>query len=268
MNCGLTPMECNPGSHRPTKAIVLFHFHAHIDLCRPRIGLLRRLNPEMEMFGLFGGDTAGLKDARSLEACGIQHVYYDAELKPSWNKWKDTDLAVAAWYRSVGRSIPFDRVHVVQWDLLFFAALERVYPSMSEEAVALTGLIPLARIAEMWAWTRSPALAAGTERLLAQARHRFGYEKDPYACLGPGYSLSRTFIEQYSALGVDDAGHDELRLPLFAQILGVEIVDTGFYPRWMDPEVEDLFNANPKEIDPLRVEAELMVEGGRRVFHP
>ena len=36
----------------------------------------------------------------------------------------------------------------------------------------------------------------------------------------------------------------------------------------MDPEVESVFNADAKEIDPALLESELAREGGRRVFHP
>ena len=260
-------MKDYTGSRNPGTTIVLFHFHEAFELCRSRIALLRRLNAGLQIFGLYGGEPASFVDTRTLEACGVEHVHYDPEKTPAWNK-KNTDLAVAGWYRSVGRSIPFDRVHVVQWDILFFAPLHRVYPRIPECAVAFTGLVPLAQIAHFWDWMTYPSLAVNSQRLLAEVRDRFGYNSEPHACIGPGYSLSRRFLDLYSDLDVDDTGHDELRLPLFAQILGFDLVDTGFYPRWMDPEVESVFNADAKEIDPALLESELAREGGRRVFHP
>jgi hypothetical protein len=219
------------------------------------------------MFGLYGGEATHLADARRLETSGLDHVYDDRAKTPAWNK-KNTDLAVAGWYRSVGRAIPFDRVHVVQWDLLFFSALNQVYPSLPENAVAVTGLVPLERIAHFWDWTANAPLSTESEQLLAKARALYGSNRQLHACIGPGYSLSRSFLERYSEADVSDVGHDELRLPLFAQILGFELVDTGFYPRWMDPEVERMFNADDYEIDPALVEFELARPGGRRVFHP
>jgi hypothetical protein len=255
-----------PGS-MAQNTIVLFHFHSHFDLCRARIALLRRLNADVRVFGLFGGDPASMTDARALEACGIEHVYADSRNSPAWNK-KNTDLAVAGWYRHTGRSVEFDRVHVVQWDMLFFAPLSSTYPSMPDEAIGLTGLIPLAEIQSRWFWTTHALVRDESQRLLDSARQRFAYRNEPFACIGPGYSLSRAFLDGYAALGADDVGHDEMRLPLFAQILGFELVDTGFYGRWMDPVVESVFNADAKEIEPAVVEAELAREHGRRVFHP
>jgi hypothetical protein len=266
-------------THELSRTILLFQFHTHFELCRSRIALMRRLSPEMEIFGLYGGASATLDDARSLETTGLTYVYHDCDKTQEWNKWKNTDLAVARWYCNVGRSIPFDRVHIVQWDLLFFAPLDRVYRNIPEGAVALSGLIPLKRIAHFWEWVVDPALSADSERLFTIARERFGYAGEPYACIGPGYSLSRGFLEAFSALDVEAVGHDELRLPLFAQILGFELADTGFYPRWKDPEIERFFNAGPwgdegtpspfgSEIDPALVASELAHEAGWRVFHP
>jgi hypothetical protein len=248
--------------------VALLHFHSHFDLCAARIGLLRHLNPALEIHGLYGGETANLTAARRLEQAGLQLVFHDPTRSAAWNK-KNTDLAVAQWFRAVGISIPFDRLHVIQWDLLFFAPLNRVYPTIPDGAVALSGLVPLSQIAHFWDWTAHSPLAEDSERLLEMARRRFGYRGEPFACIGPGYSLSRTFLERYSEVELDDdVGHDELRLPLFAQILGCELADTGFYPRWMDPDVESVFNADAHEVDPSLLERELARVSGRRVFHP
>ena len=78
----------------------------------------------------------------------------------------------------------------------------------------------------------------------------------------------RIWTLPFSALDLDEVGHDEVRLPLFAQILGFGLADTGFYPRWMDPEIERVFNADSSEVDPALVASELAREAGRRVFHP
>jgi hypothetical protein len=156
---------------------------------------------------------------------------------------------------------------VIQWDLLFFAPLNVVYPKIPHDAIALSGLIHLDEIADVWAWTVDAHLSTESEQLLQLAKTALGYRGRPYACIGPGYSLSRTFLERFSAIDVVDIGHDELRVPLFAQLLGIEIVDTGFAPLWTEPAVEAVFNADANEIDPLVVERELL-HGNRRVFHP
>jgi hypothetical protein len=255
-----------PTAPRSTR-IVLFHFYSLIDLCRSRVALLQLFNPGVRIFGLYGGPGDMVREARALEACGIEHVHYDPRRLPAWN-WKNTDLAVAGWYRDVGRSVSFDRLDVVQWDLLFFAPLDRVYPVVPKDAVALSGLVPLADVAHIWAWTVDERFAGESAAFVARIREQFGERVALYACVGPGYSLSQAFLERYVRLDVDDVGHDELRLPVFAQIVGVELVDTGFYPRWVDADVERTFNADAAEIDPSVVASELAQPYGRRVFHP
>jgi hypothetical protein len=254
---------------QPSKrTIVLFQFHAHFEHCKPRIRLLRTLNPGLPIFGLYGGEGGLIERARELERLGLEDVYQARSTASNRSRWKDTDLGVVDWYSHVGRSVPFDRVHVIQWDLLFFAPLVSTYPALPDAAVALTGLIPLAEVAPFWDWIAAPGLGVDSEALFVLARQRFGYAGRPYACIGPGYSLSRDFIERYSALDIGEVGHDELRLPLFAQVLGIELVDTGFYPRWRDPEIEKVFNADSCEIEPAQVRNELARTRGRRVFHP
>jgi hypothetical protein len=248
------------------KSIALFHFHQHLPLCAARIALLRQLNPTFEIHGLFGGSPEHLADALTL-ASELASFFHDDNVAPSWNKWKSTDRAVARWYSHRGHALAFDRVHVIQWDLLFFQPLAQAYASLPENAVWLSGLIPLSEVEPFWDWTAREPLRSESLRLLAVARERFNYKHEPFACVGPGYSLPREFLARYAALGLEDLGHDELRLPLFGQILGFPCVDTGFY-RWRDPRVQRLFNADAVEIEPQAMAAELASPRGRRVFHP
>ena len=249
-------------------AIALFQFHEQFELCRPRIALLHRLNPGLKIFGLYGGDPANIGAARSLETSGIEHVYHDASKPPAWNK-KNTDLAVAAWFQAVGQSIPFDRAHVIQWDLLYFVPLHQAYARIAgDDGVGLTGLVPLAEIAHIWNWTVHEPFSSESQQFLTLAKEQLGYRGSPYACVGPGYSLPRKFLELYSHSGAGDIGHDELRLPLFAQLFGFRLIDTRFYTGWTEPEGESLFNADAQEIDVHRIKSELAKPNGRRVFHP
>lgn len=262
-------MAFYPESPTPQSVVALFHFHAHLDVCTARVDLLRRLNPDLRIFGMYGGDEPGWPEANALAGRGLEHVHYALRSATGRSRWKDTDICVTDWYREFGHRIDFDRVHVLQYDLLFLAPLDRVYPPLPHDAVALTGLVPLREVAPIWNWLTAERLAGASQRLLEYVREQFAYRDEPYACIGPGYSLPRTFLERYTELDLDPAlGHDELRLPLMAQILGAPVCNTGFYPRWVDPEVEAVFNAESMEIEVSRVEQEAAKPGGRRVFHP
>lgn len=156
---------------------------------------------------------------------------------------------------------------MIQWDLLLFDSLDRVYRHVPPGAVALTGITPLDRIAETWHWTRNEPHRTEPASLLADARDRYGYGGVPKACLGPGTALPRSFLNRYAETEIPEIGHDEVRFPLFAELFGHALVDTGFYPHWFDVESERLFNANYTELLVADVQDELSRPGGRRTFH-
>lgn len=247
------------------KTAALFQFHAELDLCRSRIEFLRSLNPGVDFYGVYGGSDASA--ARELIAAGLLHVHHNPSRPPEWNK-RHTDLAVADWFKAIGRAVPFDRLHVIQWDLIFFVSLAEAYQRVPPEAVALTGLTELSAIEHFWPWTSWQEFVPETNRLFVASERALGIRRPTFACIGPGYSLPRMYLERSAGVDLDEAGHDELRIPLVAQALGCQLVDTGFYPIWRDPQVESAFNADAKEISPHVVEAELALSGGRRVFHP
>jgi hypothetical protein len=134
--------------------------------------------------------------------------------------------------------------------------------------VGLTGVTPLETIADRWPWTVNEPHRSELALLKDFVSKRYGYEEAYRACLGPGYCLPRTFLDAYAAADVPELCHDEVRLPLFASILGFEIADTGLYPRWFDTFEEQFFNANDDDIDERLIRSELARPRGRRAFHP
>jgi len=43
------------------KRIILFRFHTNVDICKNRLRLLKKYNPEVKIFGLFGGQERDLE---------------------------------------------------------------------------------------------------------------------------------------------------------------------------------------------------------------
>jgi hypothetical protein len=249
------------------KRVALLQFHKDWDVCRNRTALLRAYNPGLEIHGLFGGEAGSLQTARAALNGDLVEIYRPLLRESSWNK-KNTDLAVRSWYRDVGCLVDFDLLHVIQWDLVFFDSLPRIYAEVPPEAVGLTGVTPLETIAGRWPWTVNEPHRSELALLKNFVSKRYGYEEAYRACLGPGYCLPRTFLDAYAAADVPELCHDEVRLPLFASILGFEIADTGLYPRWFDTFEERFFNANDDDIDERLIRSELARPRGRRAFHP
>ena len=251
------------------RRVVVFRFDRNPAICRERVAQLRRLNPGVAVFGLYGG--AGGRRAFAfrlgrravLGLDGIHRPPHDGR----WN-WQHGDLALADWYRQVGRHVEFDVLHLVEWDLVLTAPLSTVYGHVPPDSLGLTCCTGLDVIGPDWDWVSRPELGEQTAALLAVARERWGFAGEPRACLGVGPCLPRSFLDEYAALDVPELGHDELRWPLFADVLGHPVVETGFRSAWHSPEDDAYFNATGRLIEPATIRAEQGRADGRRAFHP
>jgi hypothetical protein len=252
------------------KRIVVFRFDRNPLVCRAHVAQMRRLNPRLQIHGLYGGPH-GYKRA-AFRLAGRRVLDLDSLwLSPHsgrWN-WHHGDIALAMWYRDVGHRLEFDVLHYVEWDLLLLEPLEQFFASVPVEAVGLTALTPLSAVPDDWEWLRTPERRRQWEHLLAEVRKRRGYDQTPHACWGPGPCFPRAFIERYPALPhPEECPIEELRMPLFAQILGFELANTGLRRSWNDPAEDRFFNLNSVEIEPSTITAELARPDGRRAFHP
>jgi hypothetical protein len=246
------------------KRAVLLRFHKAPLVCRSRVTLLRQLNAGVPVFGLFGGRR--LPAALLRQLVGIDEVYVSRGSE-RWN-WQHGDLALAAWYRAEGSKLDFDILHVVEWDLLLVAPLEALYASVPAGTVGLTALTPVAELQGEWTWLRKAEPREEWEALLATAREKWGYDGEPHGCLAAGPSFPRAFLEAYAAIDPPTLCNDELRVPLFAQILGFELADTRLRGAWRGEREHDLFHLRDFEIELTTVRAELAKADGARAFHP
>ncbi|MDH6454605.1 MULTISPECIES: hypothetical protein [unclassified Streptomyces] len=253
----------------PIERVVAFRFHRDPLISRARVGLLRRLNPGVPVHGIFGGANSARGTAFQLAGrrlLGLDSLY-SSPRDGHWN-WKNGDLVLLDWYRERGHRLTFDVLHLVEWDLLLTEPLDRLYGAVPPEAVGLTALAPLSVIGDEWRWLAGRDEAREWRELLSCARTGFGYDGTPYGCLGVGPCFPRAFLRDYAAADPPDLGNDELRYPLFAQLLGHPMADTGFRRAWHSPDDDRYFNAVGAGIDPHTVTAELETPGGRRAFHP
>src|SRR5689334_5716852 len=107
-----------------TGRIVVFRFDRNPWICRARVTQLRRLNPGVRIFGLYGG------------AAGCRRVAFRVGSPLCWGSTGSTlpgeapdgtgKTATWPWplgTGDVGYSIDFDVAHLVEWDLLFLDSL-------------------------------------------------------------------------------------------------------------------------------------------------
>jgi len=246
--------------------IVLFRFHENPAVCENRLRLVRKMNPDIAIFGLYGGEDGAVGSFSRLSPY-LENFFIIGDKSAEW-KWKNSDLAARLWLDAVGAKTDFDMLRMIEWDLVLFDSLDNIYRSIPENGIGLTGLTELINIEDKWDWTSVKKERIKYEALFDFARKRYGYEKTPYASLGPGCCLPRKFLADYAAAEVPELCHDELRLPLFGQVLGYQLYDTGFYKKWFDEGEHAYFNCMDRLIDGSTIVGELKKAAGRRVFHP
>ncbi len=226
---------------------------------------MRALNPDASIHGVFGGTRTTLRvGAKAL--LGLDGLYVSRG-DPRWN-WQHSDLVLSAWYRDVGAELPFDVVHVLEWDLLLLGPLESLYQSVPDGAVGLTALMPIAELSQEWTWLRRDDNRREWEMLLARARDEWGYAEVPYGCVAGGSCFPRAFLDEYARIAPPALCHDELRLPLFAQILGFPIADTRLRGPWRGEREDPYFHFRGDEIALDTIRAEMGKPNGWRAFHP
>lgn len=246
---------------------VLFRFHKEFEVCRNRVEILRKLNPTMLIYPMYGGSKENLDPAKSFcREAGLEPFYEVKSDDLIW-KWKNGDLQIQQWFKAVGRNLTFDFLHLIEWDLSLLENLENLYGRFSE-GVVLTGLRPLKDVRDRWSWLVEEPYRSEWFKLMDLVKEKYEYDQEPYACLFPGCSFSRRFLEKLQTIEIPELDNDEVRIPLWTQILGESLHDTGFYPGWFSEKIYRYFNCRGREIEETVIRQKLARIGGQRVFHP
>ncbi|MFO7924690.1 MAG: hypothetical protein R6U58_13460 [Bacteroidales bacterium] len=249
------------------KRIALFRFHHQFERNRHLLKFLKYLNPEMEIYGLYGGPPEKFSEAGYMLDEVLTHNFLIEDRDSTW-KWKHSDMAFQLWYRDYGHQVDFDMMHSVEWDLLYFESLDKLFGHADQNTLALTGLVPLNRIEKRWYWTRHETERPEWLKLHDYFKTNFNYNKAPFGMIGPGTSLPRNFLEKIKDVEIPYLSNDELRIPMLAQVFGFKMEDTKFYRKWFSDRELKYFNSNAIGIDIRTIEKQLKKKNGRRAFHP
>jgi hypothetical protein len=283
-----------------TQRAILFRFHDFFDVCDSRLGRLQALNPGIKIHGLYGGKSQELTSANSsfLEKFESLHVLTQDSM---WCWMFGGFLGINNWYKSIGRELDFDVVHLVEWDLLMEDSLANLYRHIEPECIGVTAPTPIGALSKAKGGWREWWLADEEKRtelhlLLKSIRANHGMTPIVHACFLPGASFPKAFLESISRLTIPSYCNDEVLLGVYAQVAQVELRDTGFLRNWKnfarlclhlpDALVSDpfagpranrihrwfvdfqYFNCNGCNVSIVDIQKQLVQTQGRRVFHP
>jgi hypothetical protein len=250
------------------KRIIAFRFHNNFEVCENRLRILKSLNQDIPIFGLFGGERSDFYFSRERLGEYCEDIYEIPETSKDW-KWKNGDISLCNWYRSRGKSVQFDMLHLLEWDLLVLKNLDDTYAHVNKGEIGLTALTPLAKIENEWWWTSSWQNRREWHKLVSIVESRFGPVNPKYACQGPANCFSREFLEFYSREKIPELVHEELRWPLYAAAFGISIANNQAIYReiFHKPDMR-FFNCEGFKISREVIQDQLSLPNGRRVFHP
>ncbi len=244
-------------------------------MCKNRLRLWHRLNPDVAIYGLYGGPPADSgRFVRELGAYLDDFWAFPLDRNPEW-KWRNGDLLLTEWFVEHGQVLPWDSIFVAQWDTVAVEPLGDLLPPLREGEMLLSGLRPIREVESWWQWTQG-SYRPEYEKFMGSVRARYGEVSEPLCCQFIGVVAPRQFFARYSSIDEPELGFLEYKVPVYAQIFGIPLVaDTSFRPWWAeDPatagvkRTERLVHAWPTQLRLSMMLLEGHRPGGRRVFHP
>jgi hypothetical protein len=248
------------------RRIILFRFHDQFDVIRERLRLLRHFNPDVPIYGLYGGSHEDWYDARQSVKDAVVHLHMWSAVDPYW-KWLHGDLAVKEWFRAYGNAIPFDLLYEYEFDMLVCAPLYELYPSLPVNGLAFSAVTVTESVATRWQWIANQHYRPSYLAFRNYLAERYGVDSIEHIVLGPGPLLTRRFLTEFCQLEDCDLVHNELAYPAFAQVLGFTLIDNRLHPGIWSEESERYFRCHAESIEWKEIESELRF-GMRRAFHP
>lgn len=166
------------------KFIVIYRYYKDFDIVLERLRLIRLIDPNIEIYGMYGGGEDTFPDAQEYFSEYFVHNYLLKADNDKW-KWLHGDIFYKMWYNDIGKNIDFDFVVIMEWDLLFLEKIENLFPEMDRNEIRVTGLIPLDKVSKYWYWTNESNYN-NYKTFLTTVENQFGKPVKEYAMLGPG----------------------------------------------------------------------------------
>jgi hypothetical protein len=279
-------MPPNPDSPPPRLAI-LFWCYKEPELCADRLRHLRRRNAGVPLYLLYGGAPEQAESfQRALAPLADDFYAFDEPPPPgiqraaeafrhgAYWKYRYGDWLIARWFACRGVQLDWDTLLVIQWDMLVYGDVRRLFGMLRQGEILLSGLRPLAEVENDWAWT-TPSHAANRldfEAFMSHIRETYGYDATPHAYLAVVTALPRDFLARFSQIARPELGFLEYRLPAYAQVFGAPFcTDHPYQPWWGAVERFDerhTLRARPVAISLCTILRNLLHPRGARLFHP
>lgn len=257
------------------KLAILFWFYKDIPVCINRLKILKKYNPDVKIYGLYGGKKEDFLVFKNKLGKYLDSIYLSPFKDPDW-KWINGDLVLLDWYKNCGTKFDFDSIVIIQWDMLFFDSVEKQFKNLKKDEMYLSGYKKLDKYTEYnWEWTRvNPKHNKGNRdnflNFLDYVAKEHSYNRSNLkCCLFVLVVIPKIFFDNYLLVKNPEIGMLEYKIPIYADIFNIKVISRKNEAHWWE---KDLYryplNAEPKELRKNDIKKELEKVNGWRVFHP
>lgn len=251
------------------KLAILFWFYKEPEICENRLQILKKYNPDLKIFGLYGGEMSKAEEYQEKLGKYLDDFYvFTVNTDEDW-KWINGDLMILDWYDKRGRNLEWDSVAVVQWDMLVFDSLIKQFNGIKKDEIFLSGLKSMNEgLENAWFWTKPEGEdRPNYQNFVAYIKEKYGYIVPVMCSLFILEIFPRLFFEKYLTVEDKEIGMLEYKIPTYAKIFNIPFYIKDVGVQWH--KIEGLpLNAIPKEVTTEYINKELLKKDGWRIFHP
>ena len=237
---------------------LLYIFYGAPATCAHRLRIFRELNPELKIYGIC---TAGLAQKSRFQIVEDQcdHLWYLPDHDAKWC-WYNLDKVACTWFEEVGRTLDFEKIFVVDWDLLMLEPVDRWLDQVGADEVKIIDVWENKKPdTNFWTSSRYPEYALFKQRLSEEMPH--GYRLLNAFLFA--YACTKASFSKFSSKVISLPGYCEFRLPTVMASTGLRV---GNFQR---PENWGTFaTVTGLSISKKLIKAELSDPQGFRMFHP
>ncbi len=259
------------------KLAILFWFYKEPEVSKNHLELLKRLNPNTPIYGLFGGEPSSESKYKKLLTPYLDDFYStnmesgNAKYKvPSNKKWISGEMMLLEWYQHRGYKLKWDSIAIVQWDLLILEPLSKLFKGIKPGQVYISGTQDYTLVHEKkWWWTmKGKKHRKDFLEFLEYLKKEYSFTANPLVCLFIFQIFPRIFWQKFALVKNPQLGMLEYKMPTYAKIFKIPFFHKDLGVHWFENKKEKPMNADNSFINKSYIQKELKKKNGWRVFHP
>ena len=240
------------------KSAVLYVFYASPHTCSLRLKLMRSLNPDVSFYGIC---TDRPENAHKFKPVldELDDGWFFPFVDPKWH-WHNLDKVVCSWFVNRGVNLPFDRLLVLDWDVLLLGPVSAWTNEVDKNTAKFIHVWKNVQPeTNHWTSSENPQFVNFRSRFM----EKNGVEPVLYNSFLFAYVVPREALLDCAQEVLGYSGYCEYRLPTILRSFGYHLENLPRPQDW-----GRMANVNGRSISRKVIRAEMARPDGYRLFHP